>query len=168
MRFAVCLFLALAALPATAAEVTWHGVVIAYDAATWRTGDPDGPGGIAFTCIAADCKHSPTVFATAAPPPPPSAVLTRPFCGARLDTQRAWGHSIPLIDLSGERYALSFAAAERWSGCRAMDEPILDACAENNGLIYRFTTHVADGCNFDPPVPAHHFQALLRGVRPAR
>jgi hypothetical protein len=141
-------------------------VTVTYDDATWRVGNPTGPGAVVFTCVAADCKGNPMVFAMAEPPPESSAVLTRPFCRARLDPAMAWSHTLPLIDLSGGPYALPFAAVTRWSGCRAMDQPILEACAEHGDLLYRFTTRFGGGCNFDPPVPAHHFQALLRGVRP--
>lgn len=160
--FGACI--ALAASTASA-ELTWRGLTIAYDGATWRPGPPDNTGALVLFCIAPDCERSPAVFATATPIA--SGNAAQRLCTAVVNDGAGWRRTVPVIDLSGTQRSIPFAVVRRWSGCRAMDPPIIEACGEHNGTLYRFTNWLGGGCNRAAEMPEDHFLALIRSVRAA-
>ena len=153
------------AASAGAAELTWRGVTIAYDAATWRPGPLTDKGGLVLNCIAPDCKGVPTVFAIATPMAAGDA--TQSLCRAETNGDDAWRRTGPVIDLTGAPRSIPFAVVRRSSLCRAMDPPIIEACGEHDGTLYRLTNWLGSGCNRAPEMPEDHFLALIRGIRPA-
>lgn len=146
--------LILAPLPAAAddAVVPWGDTEIPYDTAVWRidwaTGGWDG---ITFTCVASDCPDNAQLFGT----------ITEPNGDVE---EPAWRAPRP-IPLDGP--GLPFLAYDLWSGCRALDAPILSAAVIFRDRLYRLVTAHGGGCKFAPPMPVGRFKTLVEGIRPA-
>jgi hypothetical protein len=125
---------------------------IEYDPGVWR---PAADG--AFTCIARDCAGNPAVYAQARP----LASRDKDVCAEDAVAGRAAGP----IFYETPAGRLPFAAWSAWSGCRALDAPILSACAVHDGFAYRLSNVLQPGCNRAPALPAERFVELLQGVR---
>jgi hypothetical protein len=146
--------LILAPLPVAAddAVAPWGDAEIPYDAAVWRIARPAaGASGIVITCIAADCPGSAPVYAT----------IEAPNGSAE---EERWRGPVPIALRAP---ALPFLAYQLWSGCRALDAPILSAAVVFRGRLYRLVTALGGGCNFGPQIPLSRFTALVEGIRPA-
>ena len=159
--------LALLSLPAAAISaeadiVTWRGLAISIDPDEWQTRISPHGETLTLTCIAPDCGGEPSVYAIANAISS-AAGVDRHICTAG---DRNWRRALPLGETPVGPIGLS--ADSRWSGCRAMDTPILEACGELGGLLYRLTTRVGEGCNFAPRLPESRFLSLLRRIGPAR
>ena len=147
-------FLVLLSLPAIAEEaaVPWGDAEIPYDTGVWRTGTPAGPAeGVVLTCIAADCPEGASIYAFLAEP------------NGSVEEERWRGPEAIALHAP----ALPFLAYQLWSGCRALDKPILSAAVVFRGKLYRLVTAPGGGCNFGPQVPLGRFTDLVEGVRPA-
>lgn len=162
LTFALAAFAASTAWsPAIAGEtasVRAGEAVISYDPTLWRR-----DGGAVLTCIAPECAER-------RDEPPSVFVFTRPWEPGRVDTCVMFGGRVPDGRdprlLSPLRISpLGFTAVTRWSGCRALDAPILEACAVHNGVVYELTTVLEDGCNRSAPVPEDLFTQLIGGIR---
>jgi hypothetical protein len=138
-------------LPAAAAtsRVPLGKATILYDTSVWRA-VVSGNNAVTFTCVAADCMGQPHVFATLATGRDFSAAVT----AARRESKPIRDDGVP---------PLPFPALSSWSGCRALDEPILFAGGQINGEGFIFTTSITSGCNFGPRLPEKLFVELLRG-----
>jgi hypothetical protein len=153
------LALAIVALCASASAETktirWQDVLVSVDTEVWRMDSPEGSDPLVLTCIAADCAGMPKVYGTIG--------KTGASCAARADDGN-WRRALPVgAPAEGQ---LRFSATSRWSGCRARDEPILEACAEHGGTTYAFASRIGGGgCNFRTQVPAARLLELLRAVR---
>jgi hypothetical protein len=145
--------LILAPLPAVAGDAVtpWGDAEIPYDTALWRI-DPaaGGASGIVITCLAADCPEAAQVYAT----------IEAPNGSAE---EERWRGPVP-IDLHAP--ALPFLAYQLWSGCRALDAPVLSAAVVFRERLYRLVTALGGGCNFGPQIPLSRFTALVEGIRP--
>lgn len=139
-----------AAVPAAAApsRVPLGKASILFETTIWRA--VVGPESVTFTCIAADCTGQPHVFATLSS----GRDLSASIAAARRDGRPIRDDGVP---------PLPFPAISHWSGCRAMDEPILFAAGQVNGQGYVFTTVIASGCNFGSAMPESRFVELIRG-----
>ena len=155
---------ALTSVPAAGepAKVEWQGLAIAYEPEVWRAEPPQGGATLVLTCIAPDCRREPKVYAAASQAPPPGAAVSSPFCSDHVGYRDA--RVLPLGTPTAG--GIEFSATSRWSGCRARDAPILEACGEHGGTLYRLSTLIGEGCNFAPELPVDRFTALLRGIRP--
>ncbi len=121
---------------------------VVYDTAIWRAAV--SAEAVTFTCIAADCMGSPHVFAVLSA----GRDLGSAIAKAQRDGKAIRDDGVP---------PLPFAAISYWSGCRALDEPILFAGGQINGQGYIFTTQLTGGCNRGPHMPEDRFVELLRG-----
>jgi hypothetical protein len=149
---ALALLLVPFAASAAEAVLPWGDVEIPYDTAAWRTGRPgDGASGLVLTCIAADCPEGGLIYASIGPP------------NGSVEEER-WRGPVP-IALHGP--ALPFLAYQLWSGCRALDAPILSAAVVFRERRYRLVTALGAGCNFGPQIPLSRFTDLVEGIRPA-
>lgn len=146
-------------------KITWHGAVIEYDAAHFRLTPPTDGSGLVLTCIASDCPGQPHLYAIARNRT--DDVEDGKVCPIPEDLH---GNDWARLDLSreGAGATMGFSAFSAWTGCRAMDAPVLDACAERDGVVYRLTNWLAGGCNYNPEMPVHRFIELLNAVRSAR
>ena len=119
-----------------------------------------------FTCIARECEGQPIVYAYARRLPETTRPDAPRFCSTVEDAYDRRQILQPMTAAPDDHIA--FAATTAWSGCRAMDAPILAACAEHEGIGYRFATRLASGgCNFGPELSEQRFIELIDGVRPA-
>jgi hypothetical protein len=145
--------LILVPFPAAAGDVAvrWGEAEIPYDAAVWRIEPPDGASRIAITCIAADCPGGGQVYAS----------IEMPNGSAE---EERWRGPVPI---ALHAPALPFLAYQLWSGCRALDVPILSAAVVFRDRLYRLVTAHGGGCNFGPQIPLSRFAALVESVRPA-
>jgi len=146
--------LVLAPLPATAddAVLAWGDTEIPYDTAVWRIDPPAGEArAIVITCIAADCPGGAQVYAS----------IQAPNGSAE---EERWRGPVPI---ALHAPALPFLAYQLWSGCRALDAPILSAAIVFRARLYRLATAHGGGCNFGPQIPLSRFIALVEGIRPA-
>jgi hypothetical protein len=148
------------------ASVAWLGATVEYDRDAWHVTAPSSEGALVFTCTAPECEGKATVYgfaqkavknpgsdAPACPMPPDDAGYRN-------------GDLFPLERPPAADGAIAFSAFSIWSGCRAMDNPLYEACAEHEGVIYRMANHFGDsGCNFGPELPAKRFIELLGGVK---
>jgi hypothetical protein len=154
-RVPLAALLVLLAIPAADAGIktTRLGAAsIAYDTEIWQALPPGAPGAaVIFTCTAPGCAGSPKVYAMVID----REELARDLANSRRDARVLADIGVP---------PLPFLAYGRWSGCRTRDEPILVAAGELGGEFYRFTTSVAVGCNFSPPLPVPYFLDLVRGL----
>lgn len=150
---------------ASAAELAWGDVVVAYDPAVWRAYPPIDGRGLRLTCVAPDCEGNASLFGNVREMPPRDTAAAMPRCSAFMDNPDDWRRKLSLGEPAGA--GIVFSAMSRWSGCRAVDAPILEACAVHGGMLYRFTTHFTSGCNFGPRLPEHHFRALLSSIWPS-
>jgi hypothetical protein len=155
------------ALAGELARVGWLGAVIEYDPGVWRASAPSREADLTFTCIARECESRPVVYAYAMRLPENGSPEHTPFCAS---DRESYNDRQVLQPGNGESAGrIAFVATSTWSGCRALDAPILAACAEHEGTGYRFATTIASGgCNFEPELPAQRFIELLNGVRPAQ
>jgi hypothetical protein len=145
--------LILAPLPAAAddAVAPWGDAEIPYDTAVWRVDSAAGGwDGITLTCFASGCPDNAQLFGT----------ITEPNGDVE---EPAWRAPTP-IPLDSP--ALPFLAYDLWSGCRALDAPILSAAVVFRGRLYRLVTAHGGGCNFSAPMPVDRFKALVEGIRP--
>lgn len=142
---------------------SWPGIVIDYDPASWRPQAVPGSVHTHFTCIAEDCVEEPAVlFQAWSLPDDPAAE----FCHKYQSDEDDYDDRMEIGD--PERGEIRFTMLRMWSGCRAADAPIYDACGAIAGHAYRFTTRdYGYGCNFEPQVPVGRFIDLLKSVRPA-
>ena len=161
---AAALFLPIFASAGTVKQVAWEGATIAYDPEVWELFAPLDARDMQFTCIAADCPGRPAVYAYAWKEQADTDASVQFACDlSDADTSGIYGPlAMPPADAS-----LLFTAARVWSGCRARDVPILEACAARAGIAYRLRTVIAGGCNHRPEMPEERFLELLRGIRPA-
>jgi len=149
---ALALLLSLVPLSAFAATdtVPWGDIEVPYDRSEWIvTSAPDGKG-LVFLCIAADCPRYARLYAS----------MT---AGGGEAEEPPWRGPKP-IALDSPR--LPFLAYELWSGCRAGDAPILSAALLFRSNLYRLTSTIGTGCNFEPQVPVSRFARLIEGMRP--
>jgi hypothetical protein len=142
---------------------SWPGIAIEYDPASWRPQAVPGSVYTRFTCIAGDCAGEPGVLLQAWRLPEGT---DERFCRKYQSTEDGYDKRLEIGDpAQGE---VRFTLLQMWSGCRAGDLPIYDACGEIAGHAYRFMTRgYAYGCNFGPQVSADRFVELLRSVKPA-
>jgi hypothetical protein len=157
-----------AGTPSLAADAVFHwgDLDLHYDPTLWE-GRPadDGTGGV-LTCIAPECANQ------RRPDEPPASVFASsasysedgPKCEPLPDSHV--GVPIDWPEGLAKRKGLKFLLQSRWSGCRALDAPILEACTEHDGVVYTLSTNVDWGCNFDPPPPIAWFVALTDDVAP--
>ncbi len=166
MRTAI--FLATLALPLFAAAAPggkppwfWLAAEIRFDSASWRMSAPDAATRV-FTCITPECEGQPAVYGFAWPAGDRREALAE-ACGS-ISTR---GELTPLVAdgkaLHGE---MKFQAFTSWTGCRAVDTPVLQACAASDGIAYRLTTSLGSGCNRAPELPDGRFEDLLRSIIP--
>lgn len=150
------LLLAPAAVAGEEESVRLNELVVTYNPSVWRQNGLAG-----FTCVAPDCKGEPSVYLLAriaawgGPPP----------CAAYAGTDLDRSNGTPLGE--GPVGRLGFAMVSRWSGCRALDAPIIEACGVWAGVVYEFTTSLSQGCNREPAMPEERLIELLEGIRPA-
>lgn len=164
----LALLLALAA-PSRAGdrgEVRLRDVLIGYDTKVWTTAPPAPDTSLTFNCVPPACEGHVMVFVISeslAEPndPPPDGICPRTF-----DVE-PMGEPTTAPAATADEGRIAFTAFSGWSGCRAMDSPIREACGNHAGNIYRFTTSLDDGCNFEPDIPADLFLALTSDVRAA-
>lgn len=155
---AVAALLAIWASPASAepASLLWLNATIRYDPAVWKIRAPGGGADLLLTCIAADCPGEPTLYGYAwriAPDDSPCLAIGHT------------GHDAKAVDIPAT--PLRFAVAHSWTGCRALDEPIVEACAASRDTAWRIVSHlVRRGCNHDPAVPGNRLTELLNGIVP--
>jgi hypothetical protein len=142
----------LAATPAFAGSVKIGDASVSYDSTVWRVTELSGVAGLRFACIAADCANGASVYATASDDVPSETLAIG-------SDQRPLAYLPP----AG---AVPFQPFTAWSGCRALDNPILAARGAANGVAYVFTTAIGDGCNQQPSPPPARFLDLLAGVKP--
>jgi hypothetical protein len=166
--FFVLIVIPLSAVSAgEAASVLWLGVSVEYDTDAWRVAAPSTEGAVVFTCIAPECKGGPIVYGFAEQKPKDAddeaSACRMPPDGAGHN----YGDLQPLDRPPAAEGAIAFSASAIWSGCRAMDNPFYEACAEHAGVTYRLANHLGhSGCNFGPGLPAARFIELLHGVKP--
>lgn len=161
--------LAALALPVFAASAradnspaTWFSAEIRADPTVWSVNAPDAAGRI-FTCIAPECDGRPEVYGRAWPAKDRKDALAE-ACGS-LGRHGETGRFLTGSGSLGA--AMGFKAFASWSGCRAMDSPILEACGATDGVAYRLTTAIVDGCNRSPEMPEDRFVDLLRSIVPS-
>jgi hypothetical protein len=118
---AAALSVAAATPGAPAGRVALGTATIAYDPAVWTVAAPTGDA-VTFACIAADCRGRPQVLAMLA------ASGRSP--DRHLDAS-------PIVDTGPP---VPFRAISYWSGCPALDAPILLADGTIDGQGYLFTT----------------------------
>lgn len=144
----------LALNPALAAEKTigLGPSVVGYDDSVWAPIELSGVASIRFDCVADDCAAGAAVYATA----------RDQIAGEKLTI----GSTQQPLEYEPAAGAIPFRAFDAWSGCRAIDNPILAAQGFHAGVAYVFTTALGDGCNSQPSPPAKRFLDLLAGVKP--
>jgi hypothetical protein len=145
------------AVSAAAAEsetVRWGELQICYAAYDWEASPSDRGDAITFVCVAAACTGRPIVIATAAPVSD---------ADTEMPPRRDDATPMPL-PAGSSAAALGFFADSLWSGCRAVDLPILEATLTRGGIAYRMTTAIVDGCQRGPEVPEDVFLDLVAGI----
>ncbi|HZP20290.1 MAG TPA: hypothetical protein VFB16_08775 [Bauldia sp.] len=159
-RTVATLFLALFAFPAFAgsASVKLAGARVEYDPAVWRVAGAEETAALVFTCIAADCDNEPTLFASARPI---ATLAEEDGCTGAAAYREPVGIPVPSAP---DRIA--FSAWSVWSGCRALDAPVLIACGLHKGIAYGFSSTLVSGCNRSPDLPPARLVELLSAVRP--
>jgi hypothetical protein len=141
----------LATAPASADSIGIGKATVAYDPAIWHVVELSGVAGLRFDCVAPECAAGAAVYATASDDAPGDTLTIGP------DQQ-------PLTYAPPDG-AIRFKAFTAWSGCRALDNPILGARGAADGVAYVFITALGDGCNQQPSPPPVRFLELLAGVK---
>ena len=136
------------------AAVDLEGAILEYDPSVWRAA-----GNTVFTCIAADCEGEPSVFASAT-----RIVPDDNQAGCRSDEEAAMDRAPIFVVPAAREPSIELSAWSAWSGCRALDAPILGACGVHDGFVYRFTNALAHGCNRGPDLLLSRFVELLQGL----
>jgi hypothetical protein len=153
----LALFLAATAALAETVSEPWLGAEIRYDPAVWRIRAPKGGADLLLTCVAPECEGGPTLYAYAWRTGSDEEEACISPGKAGMDPKPV---SIPATPLG-------FDVVESWSGCRALDTPIVEACAARSGTVWRIVSRlVRNGCNRDAPLPGQRLIELLRGIVP--
>ncbi|MEJ0013275.1 MAG: hypothetical protein WDM94_11775 [Bauldia sp.] len=149
LLFALAVLVIAGVAHAETKSVPLGAATVQYDATVWRAEERSGIAALSFTCVAADCPD----FA--------AADVTATKSGATCEPLNE-SDETALALLPGT--PLPFTAKARWSGCRAQDTPILAACAEKDGVVYRVASGFGGACNFLPGLPEERFLDLLHGI----
>jgi hypothetical protein len=144
-----------AALAARAESLRWGDLDIPYAIDQWEVSPSDAGDSVVLICIASACSGRPVLYAIAAP---------ASDSAADLPSFERDSIALPLPPDSSALSHPGFAAVSRWSGCRAMDVPILEATAIRAGIAYRITSALLEGCQFGSAMPQQMFIDLVAGI----